>query len=504
MATSSVGRAPGVSWLAWIFHQGVMPELMCRVRWWLERKSVDLFLDDIELINEKIELLGFEAVASELASFLVALFEEHFGEGSEIEPLYIAELLINFDSTLAHSYLRNEEALFIHNWKFDRHMRSRGGALLAFIANLFSPQFFPIDLSYDDIKASVVRNCENGKRSLLQVSKDLNNEGKQLTMPLLLSLVRNDPELILIHRSGEYFVSLVNQLLPTWYLAADLISSSEYMLTEGLGYDSVKYHDVRVICKALILKRFFKFHDSTTSFEGIDDLELCLKQRLAKDTRRVRVQGLPATVREFIICWIKKNNSVWMSSRAMSTLGWRFQFEAGDVKPGRLLVFGNPSNSDRPERLGLVLSEMVSEGIQTKGLIHESRILTPRKEVNIINRTVPILQWIESDSAFRSFGVLSKTNLAKRLLSLNGIDQSAYAIKMAKETLEPLLPEYLRDVGKDLAADVRLYPLIESVNIAQLKRKIVVEQILPAGISKTQFLGALMNPVERKTIASLL
>ena len=370
-----------------------------------------------------------------------------------------------------------------------------GGMLpiVALYANLREQQIRPHWVSYAQLLDAVGQTLPRGHvvtlgelRRRLETTLEI-----AIKLPFLVSILRNDRRFLFLHDGNVISVGRIEDVLKAWPLAIDLFDPKEYSRVHGLGVDGTPYFGVRYTFNLATLRRFFVFHQPSVDWDRIDELELVIKLRACRKLDYSTVQGIPKNIYEFIVRWITDNRKVWLSANSHRYLGKQFYFDASEVEPGRLLVYGSKAAIKKPNQLGLVAREMVSEGAQQRGMIHSSKILTPFEEHNIPEEEFRLCDRLQHSLVFCRFGVASLEKLANQILAQHGVGATPYMTGKAIKLLARNSTDSVFNIGRNLIAHERYLDSIDPSWPLAMQRRAILEQITPEESDVDDFLKSL-------------
>lgn len=444
-----------ISVLSWLVQHNYLCELTLLWTQWSEayrrpshEYDIDAMLDDdsdsFGTVAIDSRVFGVEALADFLSQAHASIFSDSLD--GELEPLWLAEVIQAWTPQDQAAFTTDQGDVLLAHWKFDRSMRSDIAPMLAFYAHLRSPQLEPACFTYEALLADIDRSLNLDRPApLLQLVERLSATGTHISVPLLLSLLRNEPRYLLVYKANSPWIVRAESWLVAWNLACDVLDPSEYVRGTNMGFERCPYWEAGHTPVGPVIVRFFSFHQKNINWDELDLLEVALKLK-AMSGRLDLLQGIPRSIHAFIVNWIVKNGAVWRSRDAPRTLGSKFDVDPSHVSPGRLLVYGTPE-SIRAGGTSLVVREMVSESVQTRGQIHPSRVQTPFHDVELKIEKDEIKRHMAAQESFKILGVAHLSDVAEAMLARRGVKRFPYFLRRAQQDCIAALPDDVAHLG---------------------------------------------------------
>ena len=505
-----MSRSPNLAYVAWMFKNASLSSVVERVLSSLEELAEsEWFYAPGMAMDESAEpctvgVLGQSTSAEKCAGIVCGVVAQDFDLECE-SALWLAELFSEFPEVLDEINRLGARDTFLYNWKFDRHMRSGGPSMIAAGAYLVSPLVDPPDLGYSEFLAGIfgVLQKQNDKPChIICLHRKLLECGIEVDLAFLACVIRNEERLLLVKSGAGISVARIDVYVRGWRLAVELLEPQECFSSEGLQYDDISFDKVLVKPNVKAMMGFFRRHDWEFSLDCLDTLELALKLRVWQTKPQEYVQGIPATVYRRIFDWLKENRSVWTQRQAQRVLGKRYRIPVEKVSPGPLLVYGNSKGITSSERVGLVLREMVSEGSQTRGKIHGSRVLTPLEDFEFGFNLRDVQRLVLRDKMFRKWGIIDVDSLVEHAFIVTAVKRVPYFMNVLEVLFQSRLEAYLEPVGMGLFVDFGRYPQVRGRDVMREKRSMVRAAVLPENVTWGEFLETL-EPPDRKILSKL-
>ena len=476
--------------LTWLFQEGILEELNSyyfppyAISHDYAQRAEQLRIETTEdLLSDRSSCLDF-------CSDLIDRFANACDDDPYLYDAYhLAEILQGWNRARAKWVLVDDGSVHVGNYKYQIAITSYLRPFVAYVSHLLHPQVFPAATSYE-VRAGIARVI--GGRGSLPIDllrRRLFDEGVFFSHGFLLSLIRNDPTLILRRIARRIEVAMADQLIPCWHLAAELIPDEKYVDIVGNGVREEARHDaIRYEVKLFSLQQFFRFHGCADIFEQVDPIELCLKLRFRGRYLSRTVQNIPSAVHSYITKWIKEHDSIWLTRKSKSILGYEFVFDPRSISPGELMVYGNNPRFLKPREAGLVHCDMVSEGPQRRGKIHRSRVLSSFDTFELAENTQQVDALLQAHPCFESYGIIDARWIAKRVLSAQRIPATPYYEELAVKFVTKRLKESMFSVGYDIFVDESYKGILEKNVTLPTKRRLIFDSLRPRHLGPKEFL----------------
>lgn len=493
MRSSVLSGRHSIAPLTWLLRQDLLCEFSSHLNQWLDSLGaahefdVSGYLDEVEPGFDWIVINDRDVDVERLSSYVTTLHASLLSIERDVgilEPLWIAESLGSWSDKTQAVLTTDLGEIFASNWKFDHAMRVDMAPILALIAHIREPQISPDSLTYAQLIHAIDKAIV-GTTPLDLVRRRLLREGIKISGALLSSVMRNESRYLLLYSGSLVCVDRAEHALSAWRLAAELLDPSEYLKSSGLGFDGKVYWRATHRAESYRVKKFFDFHQDGIAWNEFDWLEICLKLSYCHSNDSCLTQGIPSAVHRFIVEWIVANGKVWRMDEAERTLGHAFEFDAEDISPGRLLVYGSPVAG----RMGsgtLVVREMVSRGKQLPGLIHSSRIVTPFDDLTITVNSGEVESLLWAHTSFPALGMSHVDDVAEQLLRRRGHPPLPYVMKLARLACIPFLPQSVFQVGRGLLVNKDLNELLMAQSTAEQRRRCIIEHFASLGVGRQQ------------------